>query len=740
MDRNENVLRRVYRRSFLKTAALTAAGSAVAPGLWPRAADAQDNGMPDWTTRIRADHPRLFLHADMLPGIRERARNEQRGWFEAILADVDRLAAARANGEPEPRDLGPEAAQSAFIGLVTGDSKCVDLALEWLETSLDYYDLCYQERRTVNWYATSRVHAALAWDWLYAYMNEEQRARLLKRLIQAIDNVLKAEPRIPREHPSGYDRGFYGVRSCKWFIGCTGFRAGVDDDRINEWLTWGYEENMRLLNYRAAASGEDGGSASASINYAFGAYPWADQNFLYTWLSATGEDITGDWPYVALLGNYVLWNWIEAEPRPLEFGYGDTQHRTNELRTHHLYTHMANIRQLYAETMPDGAALARHVQERIPENHQRYTKTWFIYPFLFGRLDETAEPLEPEGLPMARHFDNMGQVFMRSGHGVDDAYCLFACGGTLRQHRHYDALHFTIYHHGFLALDSGTRYRENENGQHLANYYAQTVAHNCVLIHQPDEPPANYWGGTVRANHGGQHDRLGSEVTAFETNDDFVYAAGDGTKTYLHGGGNGLPEKAKEVTRQIIFLPPSHFIVFDRVETTDPDYKKEWLLHTAHEPHIDGKTFRAEHGQGRMFCRTLLPEDAVIELVGGPGKEFWAAGRNWDIVDGGLTDEERAMMGQWRVEVSPGAARAKDVFLHVIQTGTQTMEHMSHVELVEKDAGMGARLVRDGETWEVTFRVDGPLGGHIRRAGGPRPALDRALTQSVQPQTGIWAR
>ena len=90
----------------------------------------------------------------------------------------------------------------------------------------------------------------------------------------------------------------------------------------------------------------------------------------------------------------------------------------------------------------------------------------------------------------------MGQIIMRSGTGKDDTYCMFSCGGTLSQHRHYDALNFVIYHKGFLALDSGTRYKEFDNGQHLANYYAQTVAHNCVVIHQDGEPPARYWGVT----------------------------------------------------------------------------------------------------------------------------------------------------------------------------------------------------------------------------------------------------
>ena len=71
--------------------------------------------------------------------------------------------------------------------------------------------------------------------------------------------------------------------------------------------------------------------------------------------------------------------------------------------------------------------------------------------------------------------------------------------------------------------------------------------------------------------------------------------------------------------------------------------------------------------------RTLLPADAQLAALGGPEKEFWAAGRNWNILAKGLKPENLAMMGQWRVEVSPGSPRRDDVFLHVIQVGPKTL-------------------------------------------------------------------
>ena len=698
---------------------------------------------PDWMYRIRQDHPRLFFNSDTWPGVRRRALGAERQWYLSIKSRVDRLAqTAKGKDSLEVKEYGQEAAWSAFVYRVTKEQRYLELSKKCLNASLSFYDKCYQEKKSVNWYSTSRVHATLAWDWLYEDLSKRDRGNFLARLVKAIHRVLKARPAIYRENMSGYSSGFYGVKNCLWFIGCTAFGTGIEEEKVNEWLVWGRNENMKLLEHRRKACGDDGGGASATLGYVLGAYPWSEQNFFYTWLSASGENIAPDWPHSAWLANYVIWNRIEADDAPLEFGYGDRPHTKNAMPTSQLYTHMANIRHLYGRQRPKEAALAAHVQTLLPQ--KKHSSTWFIYPFLLTDVDESAEPFAPESLPMARHFDNMGQIIMRSGAGKDDTYCMFSCAGILAQHRHYDALNFVIYHKGFLALDSGTRYREFDNGEHLANYYAQTVAHNCVVIHQPGETPARYWGGTVLGNHGGQHKQIGSVVKAFETNDDYVYVAGDATAAYRHGiikrpGKSDLPEKCDLVTRQMVFLPPTHFVVFDRVVSTDAAYQKDWLLHTGNEPQIHNRTIRTDHREGRMYCTTLLPKDAVITPVGGSGKAFWAAGKNWDIVQEGLTDENLALMGRWRIEVAPATACKKDLFLHVIQVGSKGFTETSQIDLLESGDTRGVRIELGEATWQVMFDAEGQLGGRIKRSGGAG-RIDRALATEVQKQVGMAAR
>ena len=694
--------------------------------------------LPEWAGKIRADHPRLFFNGETWAGVKARALGEEKAWFDRIQRRVD---AIMAKPRPEtPRDRGPDAARSAFVFLVTEDAKYLADAKAAMDEALDLYEKKLGEKKPVNWYSTTRVHWTMAWDWLYNHLEKAEREELMTRFVKVVDGVLKARPRIKRENYSGYNTGFYGVRNALWFLGCTAYGTGIEAERVNEWLVWGERENQKLLAHRRRACGDDGGGASPTLGYIFGAYPWSQQNFFYTWLSATDENLAPDWLHAAWLANYVYWNWIPATGYPREHGYGDTPHTSNVMPTWQLYTHMANIRHLYGEKAPEAATLAKLVQDSLPEKQKRQSDTWFIYPFLLTKANAAPAASLPARTPHARYLENMGQVFLRSGNDVGDTYCLFTCGGVLAQHRHFDALNFVIYHQGYLALDSGTRYKEQANGQHLCNYYAQTVAHNSVVIHQPDEPFARYWGGKMEHNHGGQHKQLGSVLKGFGTNDRFSYVAGDATAAYQHSGKardgkTALPQKAAMVTRQIAFLMPRHFVVFDRVETTAPEYRKDWLLHTANEPVIGKGEFRADHEEGRMFCRTLLPADAKLTAVGGKGKEFWASNQNWKIDTGNLKPEALAMMGRWRVEVTPGTAQTGDVFLHVLEVGDQRQEAMVATELVREGTRVGVKLTTGGDTWQVLFDAAGPLGGRIRCAGA-KP-LDAELTQKVLPQQGI---
>ena len=92
---------------------------------------------------------------------------------------------------------------------------------------------------------------------------------------------------------------------------------------------------------------------------------------------------------------------------------------------------------------------------------------------------------------------------MRNGWKADSTWIEFDCGPYLAKHQHLDQNQFTIYHNGYLAIDSGADYTDTES-PHYLNYYRRTVAHNSVLVYDPAEK--FFWSDNVvpAANDGGQ--------------------------------------------------------------------------------------------------------------------------------------------------------------------------------------------------------------------------------------------
>jgi len=689
----------------------------------------------DWKSLIREDHPRLFFNSEMWPQIKARALNEEARLFGQIRARVDETA----SGEIESGDHGTRAAEAAFVFLVSGERKYLDLASRLLSESLEYYHLCFAGKRSVSWYSSSRINAWAAYDWLFSYLSEKERKRLGGSFLQAVKNVMPTGPWSGTREPfesenwSGPESGFYGTRSLAWYAGLAAYREGIDDPLAERFLEDGYEQYTALLEHRGSAAGDDGGSASAALNYALAAYPWAEFNFFHTFQSATGRNIARDWPYVAMLPGYIFWNWL---PGGKNFGTGDSYHRTNAIRRHSLNIHLSQTLRFYGRDMPAYVPLTKWLLEKMPrEERSSFPLTRF---FLIGTEDLTQQAGIPDNLPPARHFENMGQVFFRSGSGPEDTYALFTAGGTLENHRHFDNNNFVIYRRGFLALDTGTR---PEPGMHLYNYYCRTVAHNCVLIHMPGEKMPSYWGNPAGRpapgeqagpppNDGGQRRAVGSKVVAFETCDDYAYLAGEATEAYH-------PDKCRLALRQFVFIPPDHFVVFDRVSSTRPEYRKTWLLHTATEPRLQQKEFSAGQDRGKLFCRTLLPEEAELSKTGGPGKQFWNGGRNWPLPQGYRTPDTTQLLGQWRVEVSPARAQEDDFFLHLIQVGDRSLNSMVESELVKKSDRVGVKFRAGGKECEVLFGTQGAPGGHITIREKSAVAVDRDLAERVTPQKGL---
>ena len=704
-----------------------------------------------WVGRIRRDHPRMFFTRETWPDIVARTKGSPAA--SAALKNLIRAADSyptnpvclhteRVFTPPSQpivntRDWGGEAAKCALAWRFTGERKYLEKAKTMLRVSAAAYREAYANGREVHWYSTNRILAFSAYDWIYEGLTDDERRSIIVPLVEHADETNDFKRRIIRRNGGGWQTGFYGVQSLWWYSGLAAHGDGFCDALARKHLVKGRERFVKLLEYRADIAGDDGGLSSGVPDYSMGAYPWSHFNFLHTWLSATGENLAFKYPSLALFPNWIWWNRIEtANPtRPHAFGFGDDQHQSLWLSCRSLYEHMTQYAHFFRDADPDAARLAATLCALAP--NRDLARTWPMYPFLFAASDVkpfTAEEVAARRLG-ARHFSALGQFFLRSGRQPDSTYCLYTAGSKTTMHKHWDENNFVIFRHGPLALDSGSRGKETDTN--LRYYYAQTVAHNCVLVHKPGEEMPYHWGlgsdePEAKVNHGGQFEGAG-DVLAFETTPAYTYIASDAARVYKG--------KCKVAIRQFVHVQPNVFVVYDRVDATSPDYRTEWLLHMQNEPLVEGLRTRADCDGGRLFCETLLPADGRIAKVGGPGREFWASGKNWEldpkfVAQAAKTAKVEGIgpyFASWRIEVTPRENTGEHRFLHIL-TAAETSEAVG-VHAVRLNSGEcdGVRLELPGKgTVEVHFRRAGTVGGIIVQNG-----QTRTLTEKVQPQSGI---
>ncbi len=388
-----------------------------------------------------------------------------------------------------------------------------------------------------------------------------------------------------------------------------------------------------------------------------------------------------------------------------------------------------------------------------------FGKEWIVPVLQFLWDDPEVSPRNPAlasetELPRQRFFPGVGHLVMRDGWTPESTWVEFDCGPYFAKHQHLDQNQFTIYHRGYLAIDSGADYTDTES-PHYLNYYRRTVAHNSVLVYDPAEkffwsdnlwPAANdggqrmdsarYWN-TIRSREDWNRTRDLWDLASMRVIDyvpgQYHYALGDASHAYARN-------KLRCFTRELVYIPGKNLLfVFDRVVSTNPAFRKAWLLHGVNQPAVDqdkggagaqefrqAKTFRFAEGSGELLVHSLLPKERVITRRGGGGNEFyapgddhggaWGSGQNWPLEppEGAPLPEDpklrrmwklfwgedfnriqpsnrkNVVPGSWRVEVSPASASEEDLFLHVFEIGDLGKTGNSHVELLDGAGMQGA--------------------------------------------------
>ncbi len=366
-----------------------------------------------------------------------------------------------------------------------------------------------------------------------------------------------------------------------------------------------------------------------------------------------------------------------------------------------------------------GTDLARYTAADLHgpiSDYEKLVDLIFAEP-LDGPLDE---PLPVADFPASHIAAGIGRVYARSDWSDDASWLRFECGKYFCGHQHFEVGNFEIFRYEPLATESGEY--DSYLSNHSVNWLLRTIAHNCITVYMPGETWTRMRDGAANeyANDGGQtkkwvwtvpdlekwkaqaKDFDTGEIVGYQAVPEYVYMAGDCARAYK-------PEKVKSYVRQIVFVRPHAFVVFDRVESANPDYAKAWLLHSRNEPEISGDTFTVRDGKGTLVTETLLPKGAKIEKMYG----YTYGGQTFDERKTDQTD----LAAKWRVEVRPAEPARGDLFLHVLSTDGPV-----DARLVEKDGAVGVAF---GDT-QVMF--SGPVGGTLTLKGKAYPLEAKVVT------------
>jgi hypothetical protein len=624
---------------------------------------------PDAEFRVHADRPRLFFRPADIPVIKQRAA----GPLSAQYQRLSNMAAAMAAKDPAGNQAtatvtgytGDSGQAVALIGLLEGNQAYINWAIKWAKA------LSAMSVPSRDDTLSSRIERiAIVYDWLYNRMSASDRQVIRQGLIKYVNALMTYGSMNSPVYSGGHGRYMHGVLAM-------GLIALDGDYTAPDNLLYVLRNRLKdKFNPMQGWIATDGGYhmgwlyTSTYTNFDMPYFVWSvgtNDLLLDDWLAKTAA-----WYVYGLRGNDTLPAAGDAGRISVSSGARST---------------------IYAAGIGKDPVAKWYVDKLGPSAEP-------FYQLLL--LDPNVRAQTPDSLPQSKYFANAGVVIARDGWGADSTQLVFkSTSFSTRNHQHRDQNSFTLFFREPLAIDSGVY--DKYASSHHSNYYTRTIAHNGIVVFDPSQQAR--LDGKAISNDGGQLFDGGEARTLdellpggakhldgilrYQGAPDFSYAWGDATKAYD-------TSRVTQAQREIIFirdpaLPHPAVLVFDRVRASNPSFQKRFLLHTINQPSIDGPVAVANTGSARLTSFTLYPADARLTRVGGPGREFLVAGVNYPPVNvGGEKPTEEA--GDWRLEVSPGAGRQQDYFLHALfvdDAGAAAVP-ASQAVLIESNNSIGA--------------------------------------------------
>jgi hypothetical protein len=412
---------------------------------------------------------------------------------------------------------------------------------------------------------------ALAYDWLYDALSEDERTRTRAAIAGNIEAVLAVVERGDtwttwrRSNWGGVIYGGGGVASL----------AILDEDpRAAEWARF---FRRQIWDY-VWTLGPDGGWGESG---GYGMFAW----FRCALFMDAHDRVVGREDLFRNPNVPHLWKWFTEllEPDEVSFIPFSNVHKYAAETAPELYRVAAAYREGHAQWFAD-----RMTERRVSAD---------VFSFIWR--DPTLPPAPPDDLPKARLFSDIDWAMLRSRWGDPAATLLSLKGGQKDwDHHHNDTNAIVLYAYGRpLLVDLLYVYKAESS---------RTPAHNTIMVNEREQRGYMSISGTKGdPNHRGI-------IGGFLDAPWYAHVVGDASLAYE-------PDDVRSFVREIMYLrrteeaaPPDYFVMLDDVDATKAA-PMDWFLHTYGDVAIDGSRITFTQDEAVLDITMVAPAAFTIE-------------------------------------------------------------------------------------------------------------------------------
>ena len=605
---------------------------------------------------VTSSHPRVWMTPTRLARIRTSAANNTARW-QRVKARADYAVANTSLGDEAHYYLP----HLGLAYLATGDTRYSDAAIRIMLpiavatntlTRDHYFD-----------YRSIIPNVCAGFDWCFDRLSAAQRSQIAGWLMDRCDGVW------PETNPARASGWAIDMPANNYYYGFLmtwpACLAAYGHDPVTSGTTSSpnrpqYHLQLALNKYRNRVRPFTDGWGAGGIFPESTGYDSIQRIglILDSHVTATGEDIINEAGFTYMRDS-LLWRIHGSSPN-VQFVYplGDQARvSSGELSDYDRmrgYIPMAGVSDLAVRRY------TRHWLDTMVPNASTwlYTSAW---EFLF--LDEAVTPLDYSTALNPWYFaPGPGMLVRRSNWTPDATYFGIWAGPLQESHQSKDVNGLKIWKGSFWLLGDANVWSHS-------GIEADTINHNNYNLGPYGQTWQEPQDGVPQAGH-----TLKAENTA-----EYSYFAGQAANSY----NRGTTRIASDYVRKLAYVSPDHFLVYDRVTTTDASWAKQMHFQSERIATINGRGFTIANDTHRLHGFSLLPTSGVT-----------LATQAMNLGSG-------AGASSYRLDVTTNRNQATDYLLYGLQVTPAATNSVAAPIVVASDQGNmeGART----GNWVVLF-------------------------------------